>query len=104
MSRNFHRVALAEALDLGSVDKLAEAHGEWIEAGLRAGKRVRQSKWNECVAVGGREFVARVEADLGARARYRNIEPFDDSFGLREPRTVYEPHFGVRKSTSKIEK
>jgi putative transposase len=87
------RVALAEALGLVSVDGLAAAHSEWIEAALRAAKQGRLSKWSESVAVGGRKFVARVEAELGARARYRVIEPLDDSFVLRDPSAAYGPHF-----------
>jgi len=49
--RTVDRVALAEALGLESVDELAERHAEWIDAGLRAGKLARQSKWTESVAV-----------------------------------------------------
>jgi len=87
------RVALAEALELESVDVLAPLHREWIESGLRASKLIRQPKWSECVAVGGRQFVAGVEADLGGRARYRQIEAVDESFVLREPSGVYAADF-----------
>jgi putative transposase len=87
------RIALAEAVGLASVDGLAAAHSEWIEGAICAGKQGRQSKWSESVALGGRDFVAQVEAELGARARYRAIEPLDESFVLRDPSAAYGPHF-----------
>ncbi|MBI3783737.1 MAG: hypothetical protein HY270_10060 [Deltaproteobacteria bacterium] len=46
------------------------------------------------MAVGGREFVARVEADLGARVRYRNVEMTEEGF-MREPGGIYKPGLGT---------
>ncbi len=45
------------------------------------------------IAVGGRAFGARTEAELGARAHYRPIEALDDGFVLPDPAAAYAAHF-----------
>ena len=68
------RVALADALGLDHVSQLAVVHAAWAEAALRAGSQHRQPEWTESLAVGRREFVERIEDELGGRARYRQVE------------------------------
>ena len=41
------------------------------------------------MAVGSCEFVERVETDLGARARDRQVQPFGSAFILRDPSATY---------------
>jgi hypothetical protein len=41
------------------------------------------------LAVGGREFVERVETDLEHRARNRHVQPFGSAFILRDPSAAY---------------
>ena len=41
------------------------------------------------MAVGSHEFVARVETDLGHRARNRHVQPFGIAFILRDPSAAY---------------
>jgi putative transposase len=86
------RQALADALGV-ELGRLAEAHREWVEVALRSAERQRQALWTESVAVGGREFVARVQRELGNRARYREIEQIGDSYVLREDAGAYGGRF-----------
>ena len=57
------REALAEALGL-DVARLSEMHAEWIGEALESGDLEREAQWSESVAVGGREFVEGVAAEL----------------------------------------
>jgi REP element-mobilizing transposase RayT len=90
------RVVLAEALDI-DVKRLAEAHREWVEEALR-GRLERQPHWSESVAVGGRSFAERVLDDLGARARDRCLEQWEDAYVVREPAAAYAEHFGAENA------
>jgi hypothetical protein len=72
-------------------NRLAEVHEEWIEGTLANGKRSREPKWSEAIAVGRRRFVEEVKRKLGTRARYRRIGEEDGTAVLREA----EEHYGV---------
>jgi putative transposase len=67
------REALAEALGV-EVPGLAAAHREWLETALCNGRRIRERRWTESVAVGSRTFVEQVRRELRGRGRYRAIE------------------------------
>jgi len=90
------RAALAEALDI-DVERLADAHREWVEEALR-GRPERQPQWSESVAVGGRSFAERVLDDLGARARDRHLEQWEDAYVVREPLVAYAKLFGAENA------
>ena len=62
-------------------DRLAGLHEEWIETALASGHRAREPKWSEAVAVGRPSFVAEVQLNLGAPARYRQIAEDDGGVG-----------------------
>jgi len=79
------REALAEVAGVGTVDGLAKAHEEWIEAALADGVQRRVPEWSESIAVGGREFVEGISDELGARARHRKVEACGDLAALRDP-------------------
>jgi putative transposase len=85
------RKALAEALGV-ELPRLADAHGTWVSEALRNGRGRREPLWTESVAVGGREFVERVQAELGARGRHREIERSGDVHILRESSVPYTAH------------
>jgi hypothetical protein len=46
-------------------------------------------EWSTSLAVGSREFVERVEIDLGTRARDRQVQPFGSAFSSRDPSATY---------------
>ena len=86
------RPALAEALGI-ELGRLAAAHRAWVEAALQSGERQRQARWTESVAVGGREFVTRVQRELGPRGYHRAIEAIGDTHVLREEAEAYPTLF-----------
>lgn len=86
------RAALAEALGI-ALDQLSEAHREWVEVALRNAEQQRQALWTESVAVGGVDFVERVQRELGGRAHYREIVQVGDAYILRDPAAAYGAHF-----------
>lgn len=87
------RPALAEALGI-EVERLAAAHHAWVEEALRGAERQRQARWTESVAVGGREFVTRMQRELGPRGYHRAIETIADTHVLREDAGAYAAGFG----------
>lgn len=93
--RILDRAALAEALGIEDVSRLAEAHAGWIAAALRTGPVARVSEWSETIAVGSRGFVERVSAELGIRGRHREIDTCGDFSVLREADAAYRRHLGA---------
>ena len=69
--RIVNRAALAEDLSVERLSRLAVVHAEWIEAAVRLGGERRVPAWSESLAVGGREFVARVGTALGVTSWLR---------------------------------
>ena len=63
---------------------------------MRTKQLDRRVEWTQSIAVGSREFVERVEAELGVRSWYRAIQATGDGFTLREPSASYGAHFGAR--------
>jgi hypothetical protein len=92
--RIVNRAALAELLGVERLSRLAVVHAQWIEAAVRAGGQRRVPVWSESLAVGGREFVARVGTELGVRARHRHIVTYGDLSVLRDPSAPYGSHSG----------
>ena len=91
--RTVDRAALAELVGVGSVSRLAKAHGEWIDAALAESAHRRVPEWSESIVVGGREFVERISGELGARARHRQIESCGDFDALHDPKASYSSLF-----------
>ena len=89
------RAALADALGLEHVSRLAGVHAAWVEAALRAGEQNRQPEWTESLAVGRREFVEQIGNELGECARDRHVEGIGEEVHvLRERSPPYRRHFG----------
>jgi len=88
------RAALAEVLGLEQVEQLAAVHAEWIAEALRGREQRRVSEWSESLAVGSRDFVERVGAELGVRAYHREIVQCGDVSVLRDPSAAYGRRLG----------
>lgn len=86
--RIIDRERLAELLGLRSADPLAETHEHWVQTALGQ-PRPRQPQWSESVAVGSRDFVHAVAAQLGNAAKGRTITAADDFFCLRDADALY---------------
>ena len=98
LRRTDHAARSSLPSPLESPAQLAAVHAQWVAAALaQRGAQRREPQWSESVAVGRREFVARVEAARGMRVRYRQVERLGDVHILRDASAPYGPHFG-RKS------
>ena len=86
--RIIDRSALADALGV-QLSSLSAMHAEWVAAALAVGAHGRWPEWSTSLAVGSREFVDRVETDLGHRVRDRQVQPFGSAFILRDPSAAY---------------
>jgi putative transposase len=95
------RVALADVLGVRLLD-LAETHREWIELAMRRRQQLREPHWSEAVAVGGLQFVERVQNALAGRGRYRQIEGATDVYVLREPAGAYGRGFKAEHEPSRV--
>jgi putative transposase len=91
------RRALAQVLELGSVEALRSAHKEWVDEALRDKAQRREDFWSQSLAVGSAEFVRQTQVALGHLGRYRKGLEGDGVSVLRETEESYEPLFGGRK-------
>ena len=77
-----------------SVAEFQQAHREWVETALGQEAASRDDRWSQSVAVGSERFVDQVKAELGIKARHRQIAGQDRTFALRESSQPYGGHFG----------
>lgn len=61
---------------------------------LAEGPPRRESAWTESLAIGGQEFLARIQRDLGARATARTVVEAAGLWTLRELPTAYRRFIG----------
>jgi putative transposase len=81
--------ALAELLDLSGAEAVRCEHGHWVEEALRGKNARRDRRWSDSLAVGSRDFVMRFQAELGIRARHRDIAREGSAYHLREDAGSY---------------
>ncbi len=86
--------ALAEVLEIGSLEDLRTAHREWVVAALRDEAQRREEIWSQGLAVGSVEFVRQTQSALGYQGRYRHRLDGDGISVLREAEESYGPLFG----------
>jgi len=66
-----------------------EIHRGWVEEALQTEANKRQEAWSSSLAVGSTTFVEEVQAQLGGRARYRNVSDADGMTVLNESGADY---------------
>jgi len=66
-----------------------KAHRQWVEEALMRNTMARDDRWSEAIAVGSRTFVDKVKADLGIKAKYREVTETGGAHTLREPKGAY---------------
>jgi putative transposase len=86
--------ALAEVLELGSLEALRTAHQEWVAEALSDDGQRREDVWSQCIAVGSAEFVRQTQLALGPLGRYRDRLERDGMSVLREAEESYGAVFG----------
>jgi putative transposase len=87
--------ALAEVLEIGSLEALRTAHREWVATALNDEAQRRENIWSQALAVGSVEFIRQTQAALGLQGRYRNRFEGEGLSVLRETEESYGPLFGV---------
>jgi hypothetical protein len=99
------RQRLMALFGISDTEKFSEVYKGWVEKVLLGGSRVRDPKWSESIAVGGRPFVEKMMEKLGVRASGRKVVATRDGYELREAgvpyRRTFEGKMGVlrRKNT-----
>jgi putative transposase len=84
--------AVQDILGFQEFGQLQRACREWVEEALRCERQTRESAWSESLAVGRREFVEQVKAELGARGMHRTTTEAGHVHALKEPATAYGVH------------
>ena len=90
---------LTELLQSRSIEDFKDTYNGWIEESLRIDRHVRDSKWTQSVAVGGKEFVEMTKDRLGYRADGRKVVKSDEDYQLREQQTSYIANSDPKKVT-----
>lgn len=72
-----------------SRDDLKRLHKTWIEEYLILNKMERESRWTESIAIGNRDYVEKIQNQLGVKAKGRKIIEKNGSFELKEKHSPY---------------
>ena len=91
--RLIDREWLSQLLGIDSAGRLTASHDQWIEAELKRKEKVRQERWTERIAVGGKTFVESIRERLGMRAKSKRIDRLGDTWVVRETTTAYSSDF-----------
>jgi putative transposase len=84
------RVALLELFGLPDDGALRREHARWVDDALKDSSQLtRNSGWSQSVAIGSREFVKRVQRELGMCARQRRIASRQESHCLADEQSLY---------------
>jgi putative transposase len=78
-----------------SYDQLRTTHKGWVEEQLQGAGKKRQDEWTDSIAVGSKVFIENVKAQLGFRAKGRDVKEADEGYQLRENLSSYKALFGV---------
>ena len=80
---------LMNLLGFENYDDLKDAHYKWVESEIQTDNKNKENKWTQSIAVGSKEFIAKMKGTLGYRARGRKIICAEDTFELREVITPF---------------
>ncbi len=79
------------------------AHRQWVDEALEVGRRVRENRWSEAIAVGSLEFVANVKNEPGFKALHREVDHIDGAYALRERGEAYDRDFDSKSEPLRLE-
>ena len=82
-------------LGASSYDQLRRSHKEWVEEHVGDGANKRQDEWTGSVAVGSKSFIESAKANLGFRAKGRDIMQSGEGYQLRESPASYKLLFAA---------
>lgn len=88
---------LIELFAASDFPEFQQHHRYWLTDVLSGQSQQREQMWSSSIAVGTDDFVERIKARLGIRARYRKVDETEGVHILREPATAYRPPFFRKK-------
>jgi len=88
---------LATLAGFQAYEKFRQSHKECVNKSLANGNNVYDSQWTRSIAVGGKQFVERIKADLGTKVLGRQIREVHGSYELRERENSYIVDFDAKK-------
>lgn len=65
-------------------------HSQRVEEELKRERQEHKPDWSKSLAIGSERFIEDVKAQLGIKARGREIQTIDDKYTLREPAISYQ--------------
>ena len=81
---------LMELLQIKSLEEFKSSYKEWIESRLASINMEREGLWTENVAVGTKDFVEKMKAELGIKVYNRKIKELKGTFVLKEQANPYK--------------
>lgn len=84
---------LCKLCGFADVASFQHAYRRWVAEALASGAGGRTECWSEALMVGRASFVEKVKRELGAKARYRQIDSGEGGYVLREPESAYKGIF-----------
>ena len=93
------RKLLTTLLGIDNTEKFSKTYKGWVEAVLKRGNNVREDKWTQSIAVGGKEFVEMVKDRLGYKVIGRKISGTKTDFELKENMLPYRASFTGKMSS-----
>jgi len=91
--RLIDRKLLMTLLGIDNSKEFSKTYNGWVEAVIKEGNNIREKKWTQGIAVGGKEFVEMVKDRLGYKAIGRKISGADGDFELKENVSPYGVSF-----------
>ena len=89
---------LIDVFALSNFQKFQTLHRSWIAKMLKHQPHLREDEWSSSIAVGSNDFVATIKAELGIKARHRDIDAQGDIHVLREPDVAYNSLSNEKKA------
>ena len=89
-------MALNASMPYDDFSQFQAAHREWAETALTEKGRQREACWSESIAVGSRDYIARVGEALGSMASGRKVRKVAEGWELRETLMSYKADFGAK--------
>jgi len=88
---------LLELFGVGHLEKYRQIYKDWINEARKAEDNQRMFAWSQYLAVGSKDYVAKVKSALGVAAKQRAMVVDNGIHALKEPVTSYMVYFGHEK-------
>ena len=75
-------------------EQLRKEHRQWVEEAIHNGRKAREPKWTESIALGSEAFVDGIREKLQPGLSGRKVKVTGDHYELREQEATYSVRFG----------